>query len=89
MIMHLRPDLVDLSLAERWVPDHMADLKYIKFNGGPVSFGWLSNDFGAAGVIGDPTGSTAEWGAELYARSVADGVAAIAEIASFDAAPSA
>jgi creatinine amidohydrolase len=83
MILHLRPDLVDLSLAERWVPDHMADLEHIKFNGGPVSFGWLSNDFGPSGVIGDATGATAEWGATLFARAVANGVAALTEIAGF------
>jgi creatinine amidohydrolase len=87
MIMHLRPDLVDLSLAKRWVPDQIADFDYIKFNGGPVSFGWLSNDFGPSGVVGDPTGSTAEWGAELYRRSIADGVASLAEIARFDPKP--
>lgn len=87
LLMHLRPDLVDLSLAERWVPDHLADMKYVKFNGGPVSFGWLSNDFGPSGVIGDPTSSSAEWGAELYARAIRDGVATLAEIATFSHLP--
>jgi creatinine amidohydrolase len=83
LIMHLRPDLVDLSLAAREVPDALADFDYVKFNGGPVSFGWLSNDFGPTGVIGDPTGATAEWGAELFDRAVTDGVAALREIARF------
>jgi creatinine amidohydrolase len=83
MIMHLRPDLVDTSKADRWIPDHMADLDYIKFNGGPVHFGWLSNDFGPAGVVGDATGASAEWGAELYANALRHGVAALAEIAAF------
>ncbi|CAN5277818.1 creatininase family protein [soil metagenome] len=83
LILHLRPDLVDMTKAERWIPDHMADLKQIKFNGGPVHFGWLSNDFGEAGVIGDATGATAEWGAKLYDRAVVTGVAALTEIAGF------
>lgn len=83
LIMHLRPDLVDLSKAGRWIPDHMADLEFIKFNGGQVHFGWLSNDFGPSGVVGDATGANAEFGAELYARSVRHGVEALAEIASF------
>jgi len=87
MIMHLRPDLVDISLADRWIPDHMADLEFIKFNGGPVAFGWLSNDFGDAGVIGDATGASAEWGAKLFDRAVENGVAALTEIAGFRAAP--
>jgi creatinine amidohydrolase len=87
VVLHLRPDLVDLSLAQRRVPDHLADLEYIKFNGGPVSFGWLSNDFGPSGVIGDPTGATAEWGAQLFARAVTAGVAALDEIADFRPEP--
>jgi creatinine amidohydrolase len=83
MILHLRPELVDLTKAERWVPDHMADLKYIKFNGGPVHFGWLSNDFGPSGVIGDATGANAAWGKQLFETAVANGVEALAEIAAF------
>lgn len=83
MILHLRPDLVDLSRAERWIPDHLAHLKQIKFNGGPVSFGWLSNDFGPSGVIGDATAATAEWGKTIFERAVVDGVAALTEISTF------
>jgi creatinine amidohydrolase len=83
MILHLRPDLVDMTQADRWVPDHMADLKHIKFNGGPVSFGWLSNDFGPVGVIGDATGATAEHGRVIFDRAVANGVSALDEIARF------
>jgi creatinine amidohydrolase len=83
MILHLRPDLVDMTQAARWVPDHMADLEYIKFNGGAVSFGWLSNDFGPSGVIGDATGATAEHGRAIFEGAVADGVASLAEIARF------
>ena len=40
LVMHLRPDLVDLTLAERWVPEHLADFELIGFNARPVSFGW-------------------------------------------------
>ncbi|WP_423917128.1 creatininase family protein [Frigoribacterium sp. 2-23] len=83
MILHLRPDLVDLSKAERWIPDHMAGLEHIRFNGGPVHFGWLSDDFGPAGVVGDASEANAAWGAELYETAVANGVAALAEIAAF------
>ena len=34
------------DLAERHVPEHLASLEYIGINGKPVSFGWLSDDFG-------------------------------------------
>ncbi|MFZ2964603.1 MAG: creatininase family protein [Rhodoglobus sp.] len=83
MILALRPELVDLALAQRWVPDHLADFEQVKFNGGAVSFGWLSNDFGSSGVIGDPTTANVAHGEELLAASVAQGVAALEEIARF------
>ncbi|MES2170993.1 MAG: creatininase family protein [Actinomycetota bacterium] len=87
MILHLRPDLVDMSKAERWIPDHLAANELIKFNGGAVSFGWLSNDFGPAGVIGDATAATAEWGKTIYERAIVNGVRAIDEIAAFRPLP--
>lgn len=83
MVMALRPELVDLTDAKRWIPDELADFELVKFNGGAVSFGWLSNDFGPDGVIGDPTQANAQWGAELVSRATAQGVAALAEIARF------
>ena len=87
LVLHLRPDLVDLSLGERNVPEHFADLTYIGFNGYPVSFGWTSDDFGPSGVIGDPTGSTAAKGAEFFAESVRRVVGALGEIATFRPLP--
>jgi creatinine amidohydrolase len=83
IVMHLRPELVDLSQAQRWVPEHIADLQYLGFNGKPVSFGWLSNDFGPSGVIGDPTQATAEYGKSLFDYSVNQAVASLHEIAAF------
>jgi creatinine amidohydrolase len=83
MLMALRPELVDLSVTERWVPDQIADFEHVKFNGGSVAFGWTSNDFGPSGVIGDPTAASAEWGSELLSRSVTQGVAELREIARF------
>ncbi len=87
LAMHLRPELVDLSVATRAVPDHLADFELIGFGGAPVQFGWTSDDFGTGGVVGDPTEATAEWGAVLAEGLVADGVAALAEIARFHHAP--
>jgi creatinine amidohydrolase len=83
LVMHLRPDLVQMELAERNIPEHMADLECIGFNGYPVSFGWQSNDFGPTGVIGDPTGSSAKRGAELFESSVERTVKALTEISTF------
>ena len=83
VMMHLRPDLVDLSLAQRWVPEHLAHFDLIGFNARPVSFGWLSDDFGTPGVLGDPTQATAAYGAVLWNASVAQAVASLQEIARF------
>ncbi|MGD9999617.1 MAG: creatininase family protein, partial [Ilumatobacteraceae bacterium] len=83
MMLHLAPHLVHMDLAERRVPDAIAQNQYVRF-GGRVSFGWLSNDFFADGVIGDPTPATAEHGAELFSGSVRAFGEALREIASFD-----
>jgi creatinine amidohydrolase len=82
MMLHLAPELVDMSLATRNVPGHLAANRYVKF-GGPVGFGWLSNDFGPHGHIGDPTVATAERGRELFEAAVAAFCEALAEIRAF------
>ncbi|NYF11400.1 creatinine amidohydrolase [Leifsonia sp. AK011] len=89
LIMALRPDLVHLTMTERWVPDHLAEFEQVKFNGGPVAFGWVSNDFGPSGVVGDPTTANLAEGEALLAASVAQGVAALDEISRFRHSPGA
>ncbi|MEY2554575.1 MAG: creatinine amidohydrolase [Ilumatobacteraceae bacterium] len=83
IMLHLAPDLCDMSKAERRVPDKLADNTYVRF-GGRVSFGWLSNDFHADGYIGDPTAASAERGAALFAGSVSSFCSALREISVFD-----
>jgi creatinine amidohydrolase len=83
VVLHLRPDLVDMALAARAVPEHLAANRHVRF-GGSVSFGWTSQDLGVDGVIGDPTGATAERGRELVDAAVAVLGDAFAEIAKFD-----
>lgn len=83
MMLHLAPHLVDMSKAERRVPEAMADNRYVRF-GGRVSFGWMSNDFFPDGYIGDPTPATAELGRTLFDGSVQAFCEALAEIASFN-----
>lgn len=86
VFMHLRPELVDMSKAARWVPEHLTDNTHVRF-GGSVSFGWLSNDFDDAGVIGDATGADPVLGKELFDASVDTLCAAMGEIAAFDFRP--
>ena len=83
MMLHLAPHLVDMTAATRNVPEQLAANRYIRF-GGPVGFGWLSNDFGVDGHIGDPTPATAERGAQLVAQAVDAFCEALAEVSAFE-----
>ncbi len=84
MMLHLRPDLVDLASAERRIPSELLDNRHVRF-GGSVTFGWLSNDWNDDGYIGDPTGATADQGRELFEAAVANLGAAMGEVATYDA----
>ncbi|MFC4947330.1 creatininase family protein [Pseudonocardia sp. GCM10023141] len=82
LMLHLRPELVHMDLAVRRVPEALRAHDLIGF-GKPVSFGWLSDDFGPDGHIGDPTGATAEHGKALFEGAVERLTAVIAEAARF------
>lgn len=83
VIMHLAPELVDEAAFSRSVPDPLAGFELIGFNGTPVTFGWLSDDFDLSGVIGDPNGATAAAGAQLFRAGVDFAVRALHEIDRF------
>ena len=83
VMLHLRPDLVHLDRAARNVPEWLTANDHVRF-GGSTQFGWLSNDFGPDGHIGDPTGATAEAGARLFDHAVTHVLDALYEIATFD-----
>jgi creatinine amidohydrolase len=82
LMLHLAPELVDMSLATRNVPEQLADNRYVRF-GGKVGFGWLSNDFGPDGHIGDPTAAGADQGATLFDAAVTAFAEALGEISTF------
>ena len=83
IMLHLRPELVEMSLATRNVPEKLAANKYVRF-GGRVAFGWLSSDFGPDGHIGDPVPATAELGKELFEGSVRALGESMAEVREFN-----
>ena len=83
VVLHLAPELVRMDLAERRVPEKLADNKYVRF-GGRVSFGWLSNDFNDDGYIGDPTPANAELGKQLFEGNVQAFCEGLREVATFD-----
>jgi creatinine amidohydrolase len=82
VMLHLRPALVDMGLAERSVPESLAGAEHVRF-GGSAAFGWSSDDLAANGVIGDPTLASAELGARLWAGMLATAAATLAEVATF------
>lgn len=82
MLLHLRADLVRMDLAARSVPEHLTSYEHVGF-GKFVSFGWLSDDFGTGGVVGDPTGATAEEGKLAFEAALTHCAAALREVARF------
>jgi creatinine amidohydrolase len=83
VMLHLRPELVDMSVAVRRVPEKLAENEHVRF-GGRVAFGWLSNDFFPEGHIGDPTGANAAVGEQMFSSAVSTLGDAIREISRFD-----
>lgn len=83
LMLHLSPHLVHVELAGRRVPERLADNRHVRF-GGSVNFGWLSDDFGPDGYIGDPTAATPERGAELFHGAVRGFAEALREVSTFD-----
>jgi creatinine amidohydrolase len=83
LMLHLAPHLVRMDLAERRIPEKLALNKHVRF-GGRVAFGWLSDDFGPDGYVGDPTVATPERGAVLFEGAVAAFGEALREIATFE-----
>jgi creatinine amidohydrolase len=83
LMLHLRPDLVDMSKAKRSIPEEMKENTYVRF-GGSVQFGWLSNDFDESGVIGDPEGANAAHGSHGYENAVNAFCGALLEIDAYN-----
>jgi creatinine amidohydrolase len=86
VMLHLRPELVRPELGVRSIPHRLTAFERVRF-GGAVSFGWLSDDFGTDGTIGDPTDATAEHGKRLYEAMVTTAGQSLAEIARFTLRP--
>jgi creatinine amidohydrolase len=88
IVLHLRPDLVDMDLAVRAVPEEMAEREHVRF-GGDVAFGWCSDDLSTTGAVGDPTLADPELGRRLVDGAVATLWEALAEVATvrFPAGP--
>lgn len=82
LMMHLAPELVASVLPPAVVPERLAGNRYVRF-GGPVSFGWRSDDFTDQGHIGDPSDAGTEAGAVLFEAILGHLSAALEEITRF------
>ncbi len=82
MVLHIRPDLVDMSRAERSVASWVNRYEHLGLTGG-TEFAWLSDDLSPTGVVGDPTLATSEKGQEHFAAAVAHIAQAVAEASRF------
>lgn len=83
LMLHLRPELVDMTSVRRNIPASLLGNEKVRF-GGSVPFGWLSNDFGPHGHIGDPTLASAERGEQQFRAAVEDLGQALVEVARFE-----
>jgi creatinine amidohydrolase len=89
MMLHLRPDLVDMELARdcRSLGAEMAaDFHHLGPTGGPsgaARFGWLAQDLHPAGACGDATNADAERGRALIERAAETLVEVLAEVDRF------
>ena len=83
LVLHLAPELVDMTAARGTVPEHLAANRFVRF-GGTVSFGWLSNDFDDSGVHRRPHRRDRRARRRAVRRRVTAFASALGEIAAFE-----
>ncbi len=82
LMMFLAPDLAAPVEVAANLPSMLAGNRHVRF-GGPVTFGWTSQDFGREGHIGDPSHASAEIGRSTFEAIVANLAEAMSEVARF------
>lgn len=82
IMLHLRPDLVDMSKAQDFRPlmaDLAGDFQHLTVAGRP-RFAWQAQDLNPAGVVGNARDADAERGAQLIEHAAAQFVAVLEEV---------
>jgi creatinine amidohydrolase len=80
LMLHARPDLVDMSKAENFrslMADLAGDFPHLT---GSTRFAWQAQDLNPAGVVGNARDADAERGAQLVDHAAAQLVAALEEV---------
>lgn len=88
LMLHFRPDLVDMDRAENFpvaTQDLARDFKWLSADR-PAGFGWMAQDLSDAGAMGDATAASAEKGEEIADRWARAFVELILEADLFDLA---
>ncbi len=85
LMLHLRPDLVDMSRAGNFVGlmHTMGDDYRWLTPEGRIGFGWQSQDLHPSGASGNASAATAEKGRILVERAVANMIDLLAEVARY------
>lgn len=85
LMLHLRPDLVDMTLARDFVSfgqEMERDFKLLTVEGG-IGFGWQAQDLNAWGVCGNAAAADAERGARVAQHLVEQFVDLVGEVGRF------
>ncbi len=88
LMLHLRPDLVDMSRARNFpvaTQDFARDFKWLSADR-PAGFGWMAQDLSKEGAMGDATAASAEKGEAIADRWARAFVELIGEADAFDLA---
>ena len=84
LILHFRPDLVDMARAENFVSiaaRDEAEFKYLRPTGAfGHTYAWIASDINPSGAVGDASLATAEKGREIAEHNVAGMLEVLAEI---------
>lgn len=86
LMLHLRPDLVDMDRAGDFVSAARAmesEFEVLR-GGGPTGFSWATGDLNSTGAIGNAGAATARKGAAIAAHQVQRFGALIADMSRFD-----
>jgi creatinine amidohydrolase len=85
VMLHLHPDLIDMSAAEDFVPTsvEMAATGAMLTPEGRVGFGWQAQDLHASGACGNAAAADAERGGETVERAAAALVRLCREVAAY------
>lgn len=83
LMLHFRPDLVDMSKAEAFdsAQRALAENGYLGLHGARANAAWIANDLNPKGTVGKASAASAEKGAEDARRIVAGFCKLIDEIA--------